>query len=82
MAKMELEVKILDIDKEKFIDKLEKMGATLKEKTKQILYTYDLATIYGRYMDILLQLQEPESKIKYDTAISKLKLLFLSWIIC
>lgn len=76
MAKMELEVKILDIDKEKFIDKLEKMGATLKEKTKQILYTYDLATIYGRYMDILLQLQEPESKIKYDTAISKLKLLF------
>lgn len=76
MKKMELEVKILDIDKEKFIEKLENVGAVFKQEVKQFLYTYDLPTIYGRYIDILLQLQEPESKIKYDTAISKLKLLF------
>lgn len=76
MGKLELEVKILDIDKEKFIKKLEKLGAKLKKETKQYLYTYDLPTIYGRYVDIMMQLNNPESKIKYETAVSKLKLLF------
>lgn len=76
MGKMELEVKILDIDKEKFIEKLEKMGAIFKEETKQFLYTYDLPTIYGRYIDLLIQLNNPGSLIKYETAIAKLKLLF------
>lgn len=76
MGTMELEVKILDIDKVKFINKLEKLGAIFKQKTKQFLYTYDLPTIYGRYIDILIQLNEPESKIKYETSLAKLKLLF------
>lgn len=76
MGKMELEIKILDIDKEEFIDKLKKLGATFKEDTKQFLYTYDLSTIYGRYIDILTQLNYPESKIKYETSIERLKLLF------
>lgn len=76
MGKMELEVKILDIDKKEFINKLEKLGATLKEENKQFLYTYDLPTIYGRYIDILTQINYPESEIKYETSISKLKLLF------
>lgn len=74
MKKMELEVKVLDIDKEKFIEKIIKMGAVLKEETKQYLYTYDLPTIYGRYIDIITQLNNPESQIKYETAIEKLKL--------
>ena len=76
MGKMELEVKILDIDKDKFIEKLKNMGAILKQETKQYLYTYDLPTIYGRYIDILTQLNEHESDIKYETALSKLELLF------
>lgn len=76
MKKMELEVKILDIDKNDFINKIESLGATLKNKTKQFLYTYDLPTIYGRFIDIKIQLKDNESKIKYDTAIEKLKLLF------
>ncbi len=76
MGKMELEVKILDIDKEKFIKKLESVGAVFKQETSQFLYTYDLPTIYGRYIDILVQLNDPESKIKYETAIAKLRLLF------
>lgn len=72
---MELEVKILDINKTNFIKKLESLGAVLKQETKQYLYTYDLPTIYGRYVDILTQLNNPESKIKYETALAKLKLL-------
>ena len=76
MKKMELEVKILDINKDEFIDKIKSMGATLKKETKQFLYTYDLPTIYGRFVDIKAQLKDNESAIKYDTAIEKLKLLF------
>lgn len=76
MGKLELEVKVLDIDKEEFIKKLKKLGATLVEETNQFLYTYDLATNYGRFLDIRLQLNNPESNIKYETALSRLKLLF------
>ena len=76
MKKMELEVKILDINKEKFIKKIKSLGATFKEETKQYLYTYDLPTIYGRYIDIKTQLKDNESSTKYETAIEKLKLLF------
>ncbi len=73
---MELEVKVLDIDKKKFINKIESLGATLKNETKQYLYTYDLPTIYGRFTDIKTQLKDRESEIKYETAVEKLKLLF------
>ena len=76
MKKMELEVKILDINKDKFIKKILSMGATLKNDTKQYLYTYDLPTIYGRFIDIKTQLIDNESKIKYETAVEKLRLLF------
>ena len=76
MKKMELEVKILDINKDEFIDKIKSLGATLKKETKQLLYTYDLPTIYGRFIDIKTQLKDNESEIKYETALEKLKLLF------
>lgn len=76
MKKMELEVKLLDINKDEFIGKIKKMGATLKKETKQFLYTYDLPTIYGRFVDIKTQLKDNESQIKYETALEKLKLLF------
>ena len=76
MSKMELEVKVLDINKKNFIKKLESLNATFKIETKQYLYTYDLPTIYGRFVDIKTQLIDNESKIKYETAIEKLKLLF------
>lgn len=76
MKRMELEVKILDINKEEFIDKIKSLGGTLKKESKQYLYTYDLPTIYGRFIDIRTQLIDNESDIKYETAIEKLKLLF------
>lgn len=76
MEQLELEVKVLDIDEKKFIRKLEQLGAKKIEETKQYLYTYDLATIYGRFIDILTQLNHPVSTIKYETALAKLKLFF------
>lgn len=76
MSKMELEVKVLNIDEAEFIKRLEKIGATFVEKNNQYLYTYDLATIYGRFIDILTQLNDNESIIKYETATERLRLLF------
>ena len=40
------------------------------------MYTHNLPTIYGRYIGLLTELNEPESNIKYETSISKLKSLF------
>ncbi len=76
MSNMELEVKVLDIKEEVFRKKIESIGAELIEETNQYLYTYDLPTIYGRFVDILVQLNEPESDIKFETAKEKLRLLF------
>jgi Adenylate cyclase, class 2 (thermophilic) len=76
MGKMELEVKILNVNKDEFIEKLNKLGAIFVSESKQLLYTYDLPTSYSRYIDILEQLNNPESLIKYETALEKLRLLF------
>ena len=73
---MELEVKVLDIDKKKLIKKITSLGGTLKKEVKQYLYTYDLPTIYGRFIDIKTQLMDHESDIKYETALEKCKYLF------
>ena len=76
MKKMELEVKVLGINKGEFIKKIEELGATFESEVKQYLYTYDLPTIYARFIDIKLQLIDNESGVKYDSAKEKLKLLF------
>ncbi|MBR6505031.1 MAG: CYTH domain-containing protein [Clostridia bacterium] len=76
MGKMELEVKVLNINEDEIIQKIEELGGTFIEKSTQYLYTYDLPTIYGRYIDILAQLNNPESEMKKEVAFSKLELLF------
>lgn len=76
MGKMELEVKVLNINEKDMIQKIENIGGKFIEKSTQYLYTYDLPTIYGRYIDILTQLNNPESEMKKEVAISKLELLF------
>ena len=58
------------------IQKIEYLGGKFIEKSTQYLYTYDLPTIYGRYIDILLQLNNPESEMKKEVSFSKLELLF------
>ena len=79
MGKMELEVKILDIDEQQIIDTIIKNGGKLKEETKQTLYTYDLPSIYGRDLDIKLLINEYyKSKMenKLIAQIDRLKQLF------
>lgn len=76
MSNMELEVKVLEIDQKELIKKIINLGGKFVSKEEQYVYTFDLPTIYGRYLDILLQLNEPENQVKYDVAIEKLKLLF------
>ena len=76
MARMELEVKVLNINEKSIIEKIEQLGGTFVEKSTQYLYTYDLPTIYGRYIDILTQLNNPESEMKKEVSFSKLELLF------
>ena len=76
MNKMELEVKVLNINEKDIIERIENLGGKFVEKSNQYLYTYDLPTIYGRYIDILTQLNNPESEMKKEVAISKLELLF------
>ena len=76
MGRMELEVKVLCINETEIINKIENLGGKFVEKSNQYLYTYDLPTIYGRFIDILTQLNNPESEMKKEVSISKLKLLF------
>ena len=76
MGRMELEVKVLCINEEEIVNKIENLGGKFVEKSNQYLYTYDLPTIYGRFIDILTQLNNPESEMKKEVSISKLKLLF------
>ena len=76
MSNMELEVKVLEINQEELINKILQLGGKLVSKEEQYVYTFDLPTIYGRYLEILLQLNEPENPVKYEIAIEKLKLLF------
>ena len=75
MSNMELEVKVLEIEEDKLIKKINNLGGKFVSNENQYLYTFDLPTIYGRYIEILLQLNEPENSVKYDVAIEKLKLL-------
>lgn len=77
MKKMELEVKVLDIDKKQLEEKIKKIGGKFVEESIQKYYTYDLPTIYGRYQELCLQLKEPIDEIKHQVAIEKMKnLLF------
>lgn len=79
MGRMELEVKVLNIDEEKVIKSIKNNGGKLIEVSKQILYTYDLQSLYGRYLDILLLINDYyDRKIENKLAaqIERLKLLF------
>lgn len=73
---MELEVKVLEIEENELIEKILSLGGKFISNENQYVYTYDLPTIYGRYNEILLQLNNPENPVKYEIAIDRLKLLF------
>ena len=75
MSSMELEVKVLEIDQEELEKKILNLGGKLKCTEEQYVYTYDLPTVYGRFADILFQLNKPENQVKFEISIEKLKFL-------
>ncbi len=72
----EREIKILDIDFNKTYDDLIKFGATFLHKTKQRIYTYDLGTIYYRFLEIR-ELLKSDNKLIFNTNIKKLELILI-----
>lgn len=76
MGHMELEVKILNIEVDLICKKIEDLGGILLQNTLQQLYTYDLPTICGRYNELVSQIKNPESRVKYVVAVDNIKQLF------
>ena len=74
MAKFEKEIKVLDINVEETISKLKKIGATDKGKKEQKIYTYDIPTIYYRYLEIK-SLLKSDDDLLINVSIGKLNVL-------
>lgn len=71
MGKLEKEVKVLNIDIRETKKRLKKIGATFKAKKDQKIYTYDIPTIYYRYLEIM-NLLKSDNELLIQTSISKL----------
>lgn len=74
MAKIEKEIKILEINVETIKEKLKKIGAENKGKKEQKIYVYDIPTLYYRYLEIR-ELLKVDSPILVNTNIKKLEVL-------
>ena len=79
MAKLEKEIKVLDINSEKVKSDLLGMGATFKGEKNQKIYVYDVPSIYYRFLEIR-SLINSDSKLTISTNIQKLKNLILEYI--
>ena len=71
---LELEVKILDIDVKTEEQKILALGGSFVKSVSQQLYTYDLPSLYGRFKEIISQLNSPMHK--FDTDLVRLRNLF------
>lgn len=76
MSNMELEVKILNIDKEELVNKIKKAGGKYISSSQQYLCVYDLAYINQRYCSNLYELNNESIELRKDIAISKIRNLF------
>lgn len=70
----EKEVKILDIDVESTMAKLQEIGATFIGKKDQKIYVYDIPTLYYRYLEIC-ELLKSSNKLMVTTNLGKLRVL-------
>ena len=78
LAKLEKEIKILDIDVESMQQKLEKIGAEYKGKKDQKIYVYDIPTLYYRFLEIR-ELLKGENLVLINTNRKKLEILLLEY---
>lgn len=72
MTKLEKEVKVLDIDVEKTKLKLKNMGADFLGLKNQKIYTYDIPTIYYRFVEAI-SLLNTSNDLLIKTTIKKLR---------
>lgn len=77
MSKIEREVKILDIEIEQIKNKLESLGAVLKNDGIQKIYVYDLPSIYARFYDCMMQLEKCSKPYDIEICKNKLKTVLL-----
>ena len=70
----EKEVKVLGIDVESTMSRLQEIGATFVGKKDQKIYVYDIPTLYYRYLEIC-ELLKSSNKLMVTTNVGKLKIL-------
>lgn len=76
MSSMELEVKILNINKEEVIKKIKKAGGKYISSSQQYLQVYDLPYINQRYYSNLYELNNENIEIRKEITLTKIKNLF------
>ena len=76
MSSMELEVKILNINKEELVNKIKKAGGKYISSSQQYLRVYDLTYINQRYYSNLYELNNENIELRKDIALAKIKNLF------
>lgn len=74
MSKYEKEVKVLNIDVEETKLKLINIGANYLGTKNQKIYTYDIPTIYYRFMESI-ELLDTSNELLIKTTISKLRII-------
>lgn len=74
VSKFEKEIKVLNIDVEETISKLNEIGAKDKGRKDQKIYTYDIPTIYYRYLEIK-DLLKTDNALLINVLIGKLSVL-------
>ena len=76
MSSMELEVKVLNIDKEEISNKIKKAGGKYISSSEQYLCVYDLMYINQRYNSNLYELNNEIIELRKDIALAKIRNLF------
>lgn len=71
MSKLEKEVKILDIDVKNTVLKLKELGAKYKGIKNQKIYTYDIPTIYYRFLEAK-ELLKSDNELLIATTLKKI----------
>ena len=75
MSKFEKEIKILDINVDETKEKLNKIGAKYVGTKNQKIYTYDIPTIYHRYLEAI-ELLKSDRVLVRNSAFQKLSIVF------
>lgn len=76
MSKLEKEIKVLDIDENEIIKLLNNLNAKKVEESIQQIYVYDLPSIYARFCDCIMGLENCNEEYKIEVYRNKLKGIF------